>query len=129
MVEPSPEQYVGAHPESDWSCASFADSRTLQQWLNKPDGKRGWASYFLDLGYEVLIVDITATGRSSSRELPPIVAGPTTENAQRGFTAPELSRDYYQARFHTQWPGVSIIPDRKHDGDGSLICDFPDRPG
>lgn len=83
--------------------------RMLQQWLNKPDGNKGWASYFLDQGYEVIIVDATTVGRSASRALPPILAGATTEGAQRGFTAPERSRDYYQARFHTQWPGVSII--------------------
>lgn len=102
----------------------------LQQWLNKPDGKRGWASYFLEQGYEVIIVDITTVGRSASRELPPISAGITVEGAQRAFTAPERSKDYYQARFHTQWPGVSIIRYRifAEDGDEWLICDFPDRP-
>lgn len=84
------------------------DCGTTQQWLNKPDGNRGWASYFLDQGYEVFIVDITSVGRSTSREIPALLPGISIENAQRAFTAPELLKDYYQARFHTQWPGVSF---------------------
>ena len=76
------------------------------QWLNKPDGDPGWASYFLKLGYLVYIIDIWSVGRSSAEQLPPLFPGSTVESAQLGFTAPELYNKYYQARFHTQWPGV-----------------------
>jgi pimeloyl-ACP methyl ester carboxylesterase len=34
-------------------------------WLNTPDNRKGWASYFAEKGYLVYIVDITAVGRSS----------------------------------------------------------------
>ena len=103
----SQEQYVVAAPS--WDSVSSADHDTAQQWLNKPDGGKGWASYFLDQGYEVILVDITTVGRSTSRELPAIVPGATVEQAQVGLTAPELSNEYYQAKFHTQWPGVSLL--------------------
>lgn len=80
-------------------------------WLNKPDGGRGWASFYLDRGYQVYIVDAWSVGRSDPRFDQPIGGGGTVEGAQQAFTAPERYNKYYQARFHTQWPGVSA---RKH---------------
>ncbi len=80
----------------------------LQQWLNKPDDGRGWASWFLDHGYEVFLIDIWSVGRSSSETLDPEFAGGTAELVESAFTAPQLYNKYYQARFHTQWPGVRL---------------------
>ena len=76
-------------------------------WLNKPDGGRGWASFWLDRGYKVYIVDDWSVGRSGS-ETSSAGGRLTVEAAEQGFTAPELYNEYYQARFHTQWPGVSV---------------------
>ncbi|KAG8530173.1 uncharacterized protein KY384_005656 [Bacidia gigantensis] len=75
------------------------------QWLNKPDGGQGWASYFLKKGYEVYIVDIWSVGRSADSALSPLRTSATTESSERAFSAPEKFPYYYQARFHTQWPG------------------------
>lgn len=77
-------------------------------WLNKPDGGRGWASFFLDRGYQVYIPDAWAMGRSNGAADIQGVGGSTVEGAERAFTTPERYSKYYQARFHTQWPGVSI---------------------
>lgn len=77
-------------------------------WLNKPDGGRGWASFWLDRGYQVYIMDEWSVGRSSPRTDSPRGPSTTVEGAQLAFTAPERYNKYYQARFHTQWPGVSV---------------------
>lgn len=66
----------------------------------------------LHKGYEVYIIDQWSIGRSSSldvRAAQPMAAG-TVETAEVAFTAPEIYKNYYQAQFHTQWPGVSISP-------------------
>ncbi|KAI4222471.1 MAG: hypothetical protein L6R36_006115 [Xanthoria steineri] len=84
-------------------------------WLNKPDGGRGWASFFLDRGYQVYIPDAWAMGRSNGAEDGQRGGGSTVEGAERAFTAPERYSKYYQARFHTQWPGNGSINDRFFD--------------
>ena len=79
----------------------------LKQYLNKPDGKPGWASHFLGQGYTVYIVDWYSTGRSADTSLPMLLGASPVELVEKGFTAPENYKQYYQAQFHTQWPGVS----------------------
>ncbi len=78
-------------------------------WLNKPDAGRGWASFWLDRGYQVYIVDEWSVGRSAAAAATTRGAGGTLEGAEEAFTAPELYNKYYQARFHFQWPGVGDI--------------------
>ncbi|KAI4272470.1 MAG: hypothetical protein LQ337_005286 [Flavoplaca oasis] len=82
-------------------------------WLQTPDNRKGWASYFLDRGYAVYIVDQTSVGRATQEDLPgyPLRIGSTAEIAQRGFTVPELTNAYPQSQLHTQWPGKGIIGD------------------
>lgn len=81
-------------------------------WLQTPDNRRGWASYFLHRGYAVYIIDQTSVGRSTQEDLAgyPLRIGATAEIAQIGFTAPELTNSYPQSQLHTQWPGVSRDP-------------------
>jgi hypothetical protein len=65
----------------------------------------------LEKGYEVYIIDQWSVGRSSATNVSaaqPLILGGTAELAELGFTAPELHHKYYQAQFHTQWPGVSF---------------------
>ena len=81
-------------------------------WLNKPDNGTGWASYFLNQGFEIFIVDEWSVGRSG-RESTAYTStdgpGASYELAELAFSAPQLYNKYYQARFHSQWPGVSIL--------------------
>lgn len=63
----------------------------------------------LDKGYEVFLIDQWSVGRASATDfskLQPMVES-TVELTELAFTAPELYHKYYQAQFHTQWPGVS----------------------
>ncbi|KAL8836989.1 MAG: hypothetical protein Q9176_005990 [Flavoplaca citrina] len=80
-------------------------------WLNKPDGGRGWASFFLDRGYQVYTVDTWGMGRSGGVVDIPRGGGSTVEGAERAFTAPERYNKYFQSRFYTKWPGNGSLLD------------------
>src|SRR4029077_15526136 len=47
--------------------------QTATNWLGTPDGRPGWADYFLNSGYVVYLVDQPARGRSAWR---PSINGP-----------------------------------------------------
>lgn len=81
-------------------------AQTATNWMQTPDGRKGWADHFVEQGYVVYMVDQPARGRSAWH---PNVNGPL-----RMFTAPQLERlftasaqlgDWPQARLHSQWPG------------------------
>ena len=80
-----------------------ANNETPKNFLNTPNNRQGWASYFLSSGYVVYIVDQPQRGRS------PFVQGDgslnysTLEYAQMYFTAPERYKLWPQAILHTQW--------------------------
>ncbi|KAI4137091.1 MAG: hypothetical protein LQ341_005281 [Variospora aurantia] len=82
-------------------------------WLQTPDNRKGFASYFIDLGYAVYLVDQTSVGRATQNDLPgyPLRIGSTDQIAERGFSAPEIVNDYPQSQLHTQWPGTGRIGD------------------
>ncbi|KFY46308.1 hypothetical protein V495_02562 [Pseudogymnoascus sp. VKM F-4514 (FW-929)] len=83
--------------------------QTGTNWLNKPDGKPGWSSYFLRQGYTIYLLDQPSHGRSPFLG-PPInnythVSPLSAEVIASRFTAPELYSSYPRAELHTQWPG------------------------
>ncbi|KAH8092229.1 alpha/beta-hydrolase [Cristinia sonorae] len=79
---------------------------TATNFLNTPDGRMGWADWFLGQGYEVYLVDQPSRGRSPWLQG---VDGPqisvATEGVEAMFTATELHNLWPQASLHTQWPG------------------------
>ncbi|KAJ4253927.1 hypothetical protein NW762_010325 [Fusarium torreyae] len=86
-------------------------------WLNTPDGREGWASYFTDKGYILYLVDNIAIGRSSENAITsfPMAAGSPTETVSKFFTAPENFNTYPQGKLHTQWPGTGVDGDPIYD--------------
>lgn len=91
-----------------------------KNFLNTPDGRKGWASYFLTKGYTVYLIDPPQRGRS------PYVPGSAgvigvvpVRSAEQQFTAPEkfpnISTAYAQASLHTQWPGTGLQGDPVFD--------------
>ncbi|KAF4634792.1 hypothetical protein G7Y89_g3314 [Cudoniella acicularis] len=86
--------------------------QTGTNWLNKPDGGSGWASYFLDQGYVVYVIDQTERGRSAWNP-----SGNTTlttysaEIIEQRFTATRNFSLWPQASLHTQWPGSGLMGD------------------
>ena len=94
-----------------------AGVNTGAEWLNTPDNRKGWASYYLDQGYQVYIVDIAGNGRSGQQALSkyPLRLGSTDIINEQGFTAPEDFNQYPQAALHTQWPGNGTRGDSAFD--------------
>ncbi|KAH6652960.1 Alpha/Beta hydrolase protein [Truncatella angustata] len=84
--------------------------------LNKPDGGKGWASWFLEKGYQVYIADETARGRSPWNPTgnSPIAVF-TTEKITSRFTAVQSSTLWPQAKLHNQWPGTGLPGDAVFD--------------
>jgi pimeloyl-ACP methyl ester carboxylesterase len=79
--------------------------------LGTPDGRDGWAQYFLRQGYAVFVVDQVGRGRSGYLAA---TYGPdrnvTRDNSASRFVAQEKYNLWPQAHLHTQWPG-SGAPD------------------
>ena len=73
-----------------------------------PDGREGWAQYFLRRGYAVYVVDQPGRGRSGYL---PATYGPPrnveSNNSFPRFVAQEKAKLWPQAVLHTQWPGGS----------------------
>jgi pimeloyl-ACP methyl ester carboxylesterase len=72
-----------------------------------PDGREGWAQYFVRQGYAVYVVDQPGRGRSGF--LP--AAHGAMRNVESGnsasrFVAQEKFKLWPQAALHTQWPGT-----------------------
>jgi pimeloyl-ACP methyl ester carboxylesterase len=72
-----------------------------------PDGREGWAQYFLRQGYAVYVVDQPGRGRAAY--LPEIYGPPSPvdsiETLQQRLTRTEYYNLWPQAHLHTQWPG------------------------
>jgi pimeloyl-ACP methyl ester carboxylesterase len=94
-----------------------------------PDGREGWAQYFLRQGYAVYVVDQPGRGRSAVASVyGPTAISPVATIEQR-FTAPERSKMWPQAERHTQWPGTGVAGDPSFDQFYAeqlpAIADFP----
>ena len=73
-----------------------------------PDGREGWAQFFVRAGYRVYVVDQPARGRSPYHPSFDGNTAPgdfsTAEGLAKRFTAPEAFDTFPQAKLHTQWP-------------------------
>ena len=91
-------------------------SQTGIGWISTPDGREGWAIYFLRHGYAIYIVDQVARGRSAYIA---DVYGPsrtqTREYVMQRFSTSEKYNLWPQAKLHTQWPGTGEPGDPAFD--------------
>jgi pimeloyl-ACP methyl ester carboxylesterase len=91
-------------------------SQTGTGWLSTPDGREGWAVYFLRHGYAIYVVDQVARGRSAFIA---DVYGPertqTREYVMQRFSTSEKFNLWPQAKLHTQWPGTGEPGDPTFD--------------
>ncbi|KAI3393304.1 hypothetical protein diail_4486 [Diaporthe ilicicola] len=92
-------------------------AQTATNWLNTPDGREGWASYFLRQGYVVYLTDHPERGRSVWIPGSGDMAVLSTAAATSLFTAPEKVSPlpFPQASLHTQWPGTGLPGDAVFD--------------
>ena len=77
-----------------------------------PDGREGWAQYFVRRGYAVYVVDQPGRARSSYNDK---VYGEyravDATNSLSRFTEQEKYKLWPQAHLHTQWPGTGAADD------------------
>ena len=85
-------------------------------WWSTPDGRPGWAQFFLRRGYAVYVVDQIGRGRSP---FTPEVYGETSSQSLDYVAAkihhPAKLRLWPQAALHTQWPGAGKPGDEAFD--------------
>ena len=79
-------------------------------WLNIPDNRTGWASYFLNQGYVVYLPGYPISGRTSG--FPDYFPTPA-QLASKNLVAPAkfLPNNYPQAINHTHFPGSGMTGD------------------
>jgi pimeloyl-ACP methyl ester carboxylesterase len=87
-------------------------SQSGTNFTGTPDGREGWAQFFLRRGYPVYVVDQPGRGRAAYQaDLYGPPAALNLETTQRQFAAPERYNRWPQARLHTQWPGTGVPGD------------------
>lgn len=83
--------------------------QTGANFLGTPDGRPGWAAYFVAHGWPVYVIDQPGRGKSGyfPNAYGPQGPNPNPTTVKRMFTAPELTSPlgWPQAALHTQWPG------------------------
>jgi pimeloyl-ACP methyl ester carboxylesterase len=90
--------------------------QTGTNFTGTPDGREGWAQYFLRQGYSVYVVDQPGRARASYQpDLQGPQATPDLTATQQRFTAPEKFNLWPQAKTHTQWPGTGLKGDPVFD--------------
>ena len=90
--------------------------QTGTNFMGTPDGRTGWADYFLERGYTVYIVDQPGRARSGFfTEAYGKTRRPNATAMSARFTAPARANAYPQAKLHTQWPGTGVAGDPVFD--------------
>jgi len=103
-----PKELKHPYPVVMW----HGGGQTGTNFLGTPDGRKGWAEYFLEQGYAVYVVDQPARARSGFfTEVYGATRRATTGYIAHRFTAPETFNNYPQAKHHTQWPGKGVAGD------------------
>lgn len=85
--------------------------------MGTPDGREGWAQFFLRQGYAVYIIDQPGRGRAAyvSDAYGPLSPVETSEALQQRITRIEDYNLWPQAHLHTQWPGAGKPGDSSFD--------------
>lgn len=87
--------------------------QTAVNWMTTPDGRPGWADFFLARGYDVYLVDQPARGRSAwAQGVDGEVRNVTTSMIESLFTG---GGNWPQAKLHSQWPGSGRAGDPAFD--------------
>jgi len=90
-------------------------AQTATNWMGTPDGRKGWAEYFVEQGYVVYMIDQPMRGRSAYHPGDGKTRMFTAANEEFQFTAIETAGSWPQAKKHTQWPGDGPNKGRKGD--------------
>src|SRR6202163_85289 len=95
---------------------SHGGSQTGINFTGTPDGREGWAQFFLRRGYAVYVVDQVARGRAAQwSQANGAVSAANLSRLEQRFVAPERFNMWPQAHLHTQWPGDGKPGDASFD--------------
>jgi pimeloyl-ACP methyl ester carboxylesterase len=83
--------------------------------MGTPDGRKGWAEYFVEQGYVVYMIDQPSRGRSAWHPGDGPTRMFTAQQEAFQFTASAVKGTWPQAKLHTQWPGDG--PNKGQKGD------------
>jgi pimeloyl-ACP methyl ester carboxylesterase len=90
--------------------------QTGTNFTGTPDGREGWAQYFLRRGYAVYVCDQVARGRSAHWSMSQGTVGPPDlARVEYRFVGPKRFNRWPQAKLHTQWPGSGKPGDKHFD--------------
>ena len=100
-----------------WPIVMFHGAgQTAMNWMSTPDGREGWAPWFVEQGFEVYLVDQPARGRSAWHgDLDGPMRAMDVATVEGLFTATAGHGGWPQARLHTQWPGEGAGRGRRGD--------------
>lgn len=91
-------------------------AQTATNWMATPDGREGWADYFVKQGYLTYMVDQPARGRSAYHpEFDGELRNFSAEALERLFTDSPRQGTWAQAKKQTQWPGEGVAGDPVFD--------------
>jgi pimeloyl-ACP methyl ester carboxylesterase len=90
-------------------------AQTATNWMGTPDGRKGWAEFFVEQGYVVYMIDQPMRGRSAWHPGDGATRMFTAQQEAFQFTAIETKGTWPQAKLHTQWPGEG--PNKGQKGD------------
>jgi pimeloyl-ACP methyl ester carboxylesterase len=90
-------------------------AQTATNWQGTPDGRKGWAEYFVEQGYIVYMIDQPMRGRSAWHPGDGATRMFTAQQEAFQFTANAVKGTWPQAKKHTQWPGDG--PNKGQKGD------------
>jgi pimeloyl-ACP methyl ester carboxylesterase len=89
--------------------------QTATNWMGTPDGRKGWAEYFVEQGYVVYMIDQPMRGRSAWHPGDGPTRMFTAANEEFQFTAIASAGTWPQAKKHTQWPSEGPSKGKKGD--------------
>src|SRR6476619_2293778 len=90
-------------------------AQTATNWMGTPDGRKGWAEYFVEQGYFVYMIDQPMRGRSAWHPGDGATRMFTAQQEEFQFTANAVRGTWAQAKKHTQWPSDAPPKGRKSD--------------
>lgn len=90
-------------------------AQTATNWMGTPDGREGWAEFFVEQGYVVYMIDQPMRGRSAYHPADGATRMFTAENEQFQFTAIESDGTWPGRENHTQWPGEDANKGKQGD--------------
>src|SRR5215468_7985475 len=77
-------------------------AQTATNWMGTPDGRKGWAEYFVEQGYIVYMIDQPMRGRSAYHPGDGASRMFTAQQEEFQFTAIVTAGTWPQAKKHTQ---------------------------